>query len=157
MKFILKIGIIVLSTLVLLEASATSAVEEMMVKNGIKSSHVSILIKNIKSGETLVSINPDVARKPASVMKVFTAYAALLDLGTGFKWPTKIYYNGVYVKGDIDGDLVVKSFGDPTFSSRDIPRMAKRLSALGIHSISGDVVVDRSFFDVSNKINSGFD
>jgi len=83
-KFILKIGIIVLSTLVLLEASATSAVEEMMVKNGIKSSHVSILIKNIKSGETLVSINPDVARKPASVMKVFTAYAALLDLGTGF-------------------------------------------------------------------------
>jgi len=156
-KFIFKIGIIVLSTIIVLEASARSKVNELMLKDGIKSSHISILIKNIKTNETLVSINPDRSRKPASVMKIFTTYASLLDLGMDFRWPTKVSYDGVYVKGDIQGDLIVKSFGDPTFSSRDIPKMIKRLKALGIHSISGDLIVDRSFFDVSNKINSGFD
>jgi len=157
MKFIVNILVISILFLGVADASAKSTVEQMMAKNGVQASHVSILIKNLNSGETLVSINPSTSRKPASVMKLFTTYSALLELGPSFKWPTKIYYNGVYVKGAIEGDLIVKPYGDPTFSSKDIPKIAKRLHSLGIKSISGDVIVDRGFFDANGKINSGFD
>lgn len=157
MNFIIRVWVVSILLAIGLEASAKKTIENMIVQGGIEKSQVSVLIKNLNSGKTLVSINADKKRKPASVMKLFTTYGALLDLGDSFKWPTKIYYDGIYVDGDIEGDLIVKSYGDPTFASKDIPRIAKRLRSLGIKSISGDVIVDRSFFDVGSKINSGFD
>ena len=141
----------------LLHASMGETIREMVDKNGIKPSQVSIVVRSAKSGNILSSLNPDTVRKPASVMKVLTTYSALLELGTHFRWPTKFYYHGSYKKGTIDGDLIVKGYGDPTLSAKDIPGIVRRLKALGIKSISGDIVIDRSFFDVPDRVSSGFD
>ncbi len=153
----LRTVILLLCTWSFLSASMSETIEQMIAKNKIKPEQVSILIRSAKSGNTLVSHHADKIRKPASVMKVLTTYSALLELGAEFRWPTKFYYHGNYKKGIIDGDLIIKAYGDPTLSSKDIPRIVRRLQALGIKSITGDMVIDRSFFDVSDRISSGFD
>jgi len=157
MTYILRVMLILLVSSIYLHASMTTTVNSMIKKTAIKSDKLSILITDTKTGRELVSINADTIRKPASVMKVLTTYSALLELGSDFRWPTKFYYHGDYRKGVIDGDLVVKAFGDPTLSSRDVVKIVKRLKGMGIKSITGDVVIDRSFFATEDKITSGFD
>ncbi len=152
-----KIVFLLLAFATALSASMSQKITEMISKNGIKPEQVSIMIRSAKTGNILSSINADTVRKPASVMKVLTTYSALLELGSGFKWPTKFYYHGSYKKGVIHGDLIIKAYGDPTLSSKDIPKIVRRLKAVGVKSITGDIVIDRGFFDVGNRISSGFD
>ncbi len=132
-------------------------IAEMISKNGIKPAQVSVVIRNADTGNLLSSTHADTVRKPASVMKILTTYSALLELGADFRWPTKFYYHGRYHKGVIDGDLIIKAYGDPTLSHKDIPKIVKRLKAVGVKRISGDIVIDRTFFDVGERISSGFD
>lgn len=138
-------------------ASMSTTINDMINKNGIRSNQLSILIRDAKTGVELLSMNADTIRKPASVMKVLTTYSAMLELGSDFRWPTKFYYHGRYHKGVIDGDLIVKAFGDPTLSSRDIPKIVSRLKRIGIKRITGNIVIDRSFFHIKSMITSGFD
>lgn len=129
----------------------------MITVNKIDPSQVSILIKEVKSGNTVASQSPERSRTPASVMKILTTYSALLELGTNFRWPTKLYYSGRFSRGVIKGDLAVEAFGDPTLTTKDIYRIAKRLRRLGVRKITGDMILDRTFFATSDKVSSGFD
>jgi len=130
---------------------------QMLERNKIKPDQVSILIRSTATGKTVASHNTTRSFVPASVMKIYTTYSALLDLGTDFRWPTKLYYTGRFSGGTIQGDLVVEAFGDPTLSSRDLTRIAQRLRTLGIRKITGNMVLDRTFFANSGKVTSGFD
>jgi len=141
----------------LLYASMGETIGGMLTKIGIKPEQVSIVIRSAKTGNYLSTLNPDTVRKPASVMKILTTYSALLELGPDFRWPTKFYYHGSYRKGVIHGDLIIKAYGDPTLSSKDIPKIVRRLKSIGIQKITGDIVIDRSFFDVGDRVTSGFD
>ncbi len=134
-----------------------SSLEQMIERNKIKHDQVSILIRSTATGKTVASHNATRSRVPASVMKVFTTYSALLDLGTDFRWPTKLYYTGRFSGGTIRGDLVIEAFGDPTLSTRDLSRMARRLRTLGVRKITGNMILDRTFFANSGKVTSGFD
>ena len=147
----------VLFSIGMLHASMNQTIRDMLAKNAIEPGQVSIVIRNAKTGKMLSSLNPDSARKPASVMKVLTTYSALLELGTDFRWPTKFYYHGSYKKGVIHGDLIIKGYGDPTLSVKDIPRIVRRLKSIGVKGITGDIVIDRRFFDVGDHVTSGFD
>jgi len=145
----------------LVAVSAWSAVPQsisnMMAANKIDPSRVSIVIRELKSGKVIASQSPDQQRTPASVMKLLTTYSALLDMGTHFRWPTKFYYTGSFSRGVIHGDLAVEAFGDPTLSSRDLSQIAKRLRRLGIRHITGNLLLDRSFFGTKDRVSSGFD
>jgi D-alanyl-D-alanine carboxypeptidase/D-alanyl-D-alanine-endopeptidase (penicillin-binding protein 4) len=157
MRYILRPIFLIVLFSGLFYASMTETVTEMIAKNKIDRGRVSVLIKEITTDRDLVSINPNTSRKPASVMKLLTTYSALLEFGGGFRWPTKFYYNGRYRKGVIQGDLIIKGYGDPTLSSRDLPSIVKRLRAVGIKKITGDIIIDRTFFDTPERISSGFD
>jgi D-alanyl-D-alanine carboxypeptidase/D-alanyl-D-alanine-endopeptidase (penicillin-binding protein 4) len=138
-------------------AALPKPIADMLVRNKIDPSTVSIVIEDLKSGTVIASQSPTQSRVPASVMKILTTYSALTDLGTSFRWPTRFYYTGAFHKGTIRGDIVVEAFGDPTLSSTDLYRIAKRLRRLGVRRIRGDMVIDRSFFDNTDKVTSGFD
>ncbi|NKQ40887.1 MAG: D-alanyl-D-alanine carboxypeptidase/D-alanyl-D-alanine-endopeptidase [Sulfurovum sp.] len=153
----IKVALIWLTSAVLLHASMGEKIRAMITKHDIKSEQISVMIRSAKTGNILASINADQVRKPASVMKILTTYSALLELGFGFRWPTKFYYHGSYKKGVIQGDLIIKAYGDPTLSDKDIPKIVKRLRAVGVKSVTGNIVIDRSFFDVGERITSGFD
>ena len=152
-KYLLSIILITIT----INAYLPANISTMMKKLKIKSTNVSIKISETKTGRVLASYREYKSRYPASVMKVLTTYSALLELGKNFKWPTRLFYRGTFNKGVIDGDLIIKGYGDPTLSCNDPLKIAKRLKRLGIDKITGNIIIDRSFFAVGDKIYSGFD
>ncbi|HHD81004.1 MAG TPA: D-alanyl-D-alanine carboxypeptidase/D-alanyl-D-alanine-endopeptidase [Campylobacterales bacterium] len=86
-----------------------------------------------------------------------TIYSGLLGLGYDYKWETKFYHTGYIRNGILHGDLVVKASGDPTLATKDLDDIVGHLKSLGIRKILGNIVIDRTLFQVSNRNNSGFD
>ncbi|WP_456391959.1 D-alanyl-D-alanine carboxypeptidase/D-alanyl-D-alanine endopeptidase [Nitratifractor sp.] len=140
-------------------ASATLpvAIDNFIVRDKIDPSRLSLLITETKSGRVVADYRADESRPPASVIKLATTYAALRTFGPQWRWPTDFLYTGRLRHGTLKGDLIVKAYGDPTFSSRDIPSIVARLKRIGIRRITGDLVIDRSFFATDGRISSGFD
>ncbi len=134
------------------------ALENLIDSSKIPRKDISLYIK--EAGEPslpLVSLNATQSRKPASVIKVLTTYAALLKLGPSYRWPTQFYIRGKLRQGTLYGDLIVKGFGDPTLRYEDLQEIVSRIKAKGIRRIEGDIVIDRRFFKVGNRNSAHFD
>ena len=84
--------------------------------------------------------------QPASLMKLITTAAALDLLGPDYRWTTRVYTNGTQHGDVLQGDLIIRGSGDPRFSQQDLWQLLRRLRALGISQITGDVILDRSLF-----------
>ena len=135
-----------------------AGINQIISKSGIPKKDISIYIKEAgKSKRVVASLNADKARTPASVIKVLSTYAAVLKLGFDYRWPTKFYRTGKIKNGVLYGDLLVKGFGDQTLSDKDLPGIVAKIKAKGIRKITGNIVIDRSYFKVGTKDNSGFD
>jgi D-alanyl-D-alanine carboxypeptidase/D-alanyl-D-alanine-endopeptidase (penicillin-binding protein 4) len=134
------------------------AINEEIRKSRIPQKDISIYIKETgKNGRVIASLNADTARTPASVIKVLSTYASVLKLGFDYRWPTKFYTTGKLKNGILHGDLLVKGFGDPTLNAEDLEEIVADISAKGIRQIRGNIVIDRSYFQVGDQDNSGFD
>jgi len=134
------------------------AIVEYIRQSGIAKKDISIYIKEAgRGGKVVASLNAEKTRIPASVIKVLTTYAAVLKLGFDYRWPTKFYTRGTVKNGVLHGDLLIKGFGDPTLNDKDLVKIVSYIRAEGIGRITGDIVIDRSYFKVGNKDNSGFD
>jgi len=143
--------------LVPLSAMLPTAISQLLSKDRIDPSQVSIYITPTKGSNVLAEHRIDEQRKPASVIKLATTYSALLEFGPRWRWPTQFFYTGTFHDGTITGDLAVKAYGDPTLSCKDLPGIVKRLKRIGVREVQGNLLIDRSFFAVDNRISSGFD
>lgn len=133
-------------------------INEEIRKSGIAKKDISIYIKEAgRNGKVVASLNADKTHVPASVVKALTTYAAALKLGFDYRWPTKFYTTGTLKNGVLHGDLLIKGFGDPTLNAKDLEKIVSQIRQEGIRKIRGDIVIDRSYFEVSNKDSSGFD
>ena len=104
--------------------------------------------------EVIDALNADRFFVPASVLKVVTASAALEQLGTGYRWRTRLRSPAAVTGTVLDGDLVIEPGGDPTWGRDRFPggateplaALAEQIRARGITRIGGDLVVDASRF-----------
>ncbi|APW44400.1 D-alanyl-D-alanine carboxypeptidase/D-alanyl-D-alanine endopeptidase [Rhodoferax saidenbachensis] len=94
---------------------------------------------------------------PASVMKLVTTYAALDLLGPAYTWTTPVYVEGAVRDGTLYGNLYIKGQGDPKLVLERLWLLLRRVQGLGIKTIAGDIVLDRSAFDVPDTDPSSFD
>jgi len=155
---LLKKYITILTTIITLSyAQLPQAIEDIIFKAKASKDNLSILITNRDTKEIVASLNPYKPFTPASVAKVATCYAALLEFGKNFRWPTQIFYNGNIKRGILYGDIIIKAYGDPSITSYNLSLFAKKLASYGIKEIKGDLIIDRTFFVNSKKISSGFD
>jgi D-alanyl-D-alanine carboxypeptidase/D-alanyl-D-alanine-endopeptidase (penicillin-binding protein 4) len=108
-----------------------------------------VLIKSLKSDETLYSLNAKRLMMPASNMKIVTLAAAADRLGWDYTYETKIYAAGRIDAGVLQGDLLVVGSGDPSIgeSSDTLGAWAEQLAARGIRTIAGRVIGDDNAFD----------
>jgi D-alanyl-D-alanine carboxypeptidase/D-alanyl-D-alanine-endopeptidase (penicillin-binding protein 4) len=83
---------------------------------------------------------------PASTMKLVTTFAGLELLRPDYRWKTEAYADGTIDAGVLHGDLVLKGYGDPKITVEQFQDLIARLRATGLTTISGDLVVDRSYF-----------
>jgi len=117
----------------------------------------SIYIKGLDSGEEIASWNLYKPMKPASVIKLLTTYAGVLGLGFDYRWETKFYHSGYIENGTLHGNLIVQASGDPTLKTKDIPEIVDNIEMFGIRKILGDIVIDRTLFQVPWQNSSRFD
>lgn len=135
-----------------------AGIETAIKRSGLPKKDVSIYIKEAGSSNHVVAaLNADTTRTPASVIKVLSTYAAVLKLGFDYRWPTQFYVTGSLKNGVLHGDLVIKGFGDPTLNADDLDDIVSHIKAKGIRRVTGNIIIDRSFFKVGTKNSSHFD
>ncbi|MES1986566.1 MAG: D-alanyl-D-alanine carboxypeptidase/D-alanyl-D-alanine-endopeptidase, partial [Pseudomonadota bacterium] len=120
---------------------------------GIPAKNVAVYVQAVESNNATLSLNPDKSMNPASVMKLVTTNAALDLLTPAYRWKTEVYREGEMVNGVLQGNLMIKGYGDPSFKAQDFWRMLMSLQQAGIKEIKGDLIIDKSYFakDVANK------
>ena len=123
----------------------------------LPSKSLSVYAVNIDTNEVVLSWNSLTPKNPASVMKVLTTAVALDRLGPTYQWHTDFYLSGTLKNETLDGDLIIKGFGDPYLTSEKIWGMLKDLRKKGIRNITGDLLLDDSYFSNPNYIPGAFD
>jgi D-alanyl-D-alanine carboxypeptidase/D-alanyl-D-alanine-endopeptidase (penicillin-binding protein 4) len=102
--------------------------------------------------------NAAAALNPASVMKLVTAYAALDLLGPAAVWMTEVRADVLPdASGRLHGNLYLKGGGDPKLTQDAFQALLRQLRALGVTRIEGDLVLDRSFFQLAEQDPGAFD
>ncbi len=109
----------------------------------------------------LLSYQASTAMNPASVMKLVTTYAGLELLGPSFTWNTPVYVDGTITNGAaggvLQGDLIIQGKGDPKLTLERLWLLLRRVQGLGIKTITGDIVLDRSAFALDPHNPADFD
>ncbi len=124
------------------------AVAKVTRRLGVPESALGIIVREIGSGAPLISLNPDAPRNPASTIKIITTLTALEELGPTYSWPTEVFTTAPVRDGVLDGDLIIKGYGDPYLMTEEFWKMVQALRRQGLQTINGDLVVDDSYFDV---------
>lgn len=138
-------------------AELPEPVARALEKTSVPPENVAVYVQQVDAAEPAVNHMADQAFSPASVMKVVTTYAALDMLGPAYRWRTGIYYDGVLENGVLDGDLVIKGYGDPYFRAEDLWQLLNYLRQRGIRDIRGDLVLDGTLFQAQNGGPGDFD
>ena len=121
----------------------------------------------VKTGGDKIIFERDAGKAfmPASNMKLYTSAAALDAFGPEFKIKTSVYAARPVKAGRVNGDLILYGRGDPNLSPRfdgdnpdkysdhkpadkiaAIERLADRIKAAGVKTITGNLIGDDSFF-----------
>lgn len=106
-----------------------------------------VYVERWDSGQALVRLNENAVFNPASVVKLATTLAALDRLGPNHRFRTEFHANGQInpQTGELVGDLVLVSGGDPSFSIRDAQQAGDAIRRLGIRRVTGDLIVAGGF------------
>jgi D-alanyl-D-alanine carboxypeptidase/D-alanyl-D-alanine-endopeptidase (penicillin-binding protein 4) len=105
----------------------------------------------------LLTLRANAAVNPASVMKLVTTYAALELLGPAYTWATPVFIDGTIEAGVLKGNLVIQGRGDPKLVVERLWLLLRRVQGLGIQTITGDILLDRSAFAPSAQHPADFD
>ena len=133
-------------------------IDKFVSSKTFNSSNLSIAIYDIDADTVVASHRPLKVLSPASSLKVITTLTALKHLGPDFRFKTIIGYKGTLGSdGTLDGDLIIKGGGDPTFGSdkidgtknlKDITDyIVNQVIEAGINCVNGDILIDESIYD----------
>ncbi|HEX2495016.1 MAG TPA: D-alanyl-D-alanine carboxypeptidase/D-alanyl-D-alanine-endopeptidase [Steroidobacter sp.] len=134
-----------------------AGVERALARRAVPNEHVSIYVRDASTNEVVLDLDSSVARSPASIMKVLTTFAALDTLGPGYTWKTRALIDGELVNGVLNGDLILVGGGDPYMTSERWWDFVQRLRERGLVKITGDVVIDNTYFSPAVESRAAFD
>ncbi|MBB3107916.1 D-alanyl-D-alanine carboxypeptidase/D-alanyl-D-alanine-endopeptidase (penicillin-binding protein 4) [Psychrobacter luti] len=105
----------------------------------------------------LLSHQADIARTPASTMKLVPSFIALDTLGADFVWHTRVYHTGIIIGDKLYGDLIIQGSGDPKMTHERLQQLLYKVQTAGIRHINGDIIVDSGVFKNVSKDPAAFD
>ncbi|MDD5247373.1 MAG: D-alanyl-D-alanine carboxypeptidase/D-alanyl-D-alanine-endopeptidase [Rhodocyclaceae bacterium] len=123
----------------------------------IPSSAVAVYVEEVGSATPRLSVNAEQPMNPASVMKLVTTFAALEMLGPAYTWKTEARIDAPVANGTLAGNLYLKGGGDPKLTFEQFWLLLRQLRAQGIRDIDGDLVLDRSIFQLPAVDAAAFD
>ncbi|MEW9671490.1 D-alanyl-D-alanine carboxypeptidase/D-alanyl-D-alanine-endopeptidase [Ammoniphilus sp. 3BR4] len=113
----------------------------------VKGVTTGIMVKSLDRQQVLFAKNADKLLIPAGNVSLLTSSIALRKLGKDFQFKTELYATGPMKSGVLEGDLVIKGYGDPTLRTEDVDKMVGDVKAKGIKKITGNILVDDTYFD----------
>lgn len=116
---------------------------------------VSVAIQSLDDGTLVFAHNADELLNPASNVKLFTSAAALFRLGPDYRYDTDFLSEGETSSGRAR-TLYVRGKGDPSIVTERLFGIVGELAHAGLREISGDIVIDDSYFDVE-RLAPGYD
>src|ERR1700677_480189 len=139
-----------------------NAVAHILADPAVSQAHWGISVVAL-SGDSIYKLNDSQYFNPASNAKLFTTAAAYSLLPSGLTFTTLVSSGApVSNTGEVRGDITIFGVGDPNMSARTMPfgikteRTGSPLAALedmadqivrhGVHSVSGDIVGDDTWF-----------
>jgi D-alanyl-D-alanine carboxypeptidase/D-alanyl-D-alanine-endopeptidase (penicillin-binding protein 4) len=124
---------------------------------GIPASATAVYVRKIGEAKPRLAVNSQAGMNPASVMKLVTTFAGLELLGPAYVWKTHLYVNGILNGDTLQGDLIIKGYGDPKLNLENFWLLVRRLRQTGLRDITGDLVLDGSHFQLPNTDPAAFD
>jgi serine-type D-Ala-D-Ala carboxypeptidase/endopeptidase (penicillin-binding protein 4) len=142
--------------------SLPQAVAHILADPAVNQAHWGVSVIAL-SGRPIYALNDSQYFNPASNAKLFTTAAAYALLPSGLTYTTLVSSNAaVSNAGEVEGNITIFGVGDPNMSARAMPfgvkteRTGSPLAALedmadqivrhGVHSVSGDIVGDDTWF-----------
>lgn len=132
-------------------------VKSVLERRQLPAESLSIAISDVTTGEPVLEWRSSIAQNPASTMKLVTTLAALDVLGPAYQWKTELFLAGELKNGHLDGDLVIKGYGDPFLVTERVWQLLRNIRRRGLSSIGGDLLLDDSWFDVEKQDPGAFD
>lgn len=161
MLFCMKIffvGLVVCSQIAFAQTTSQkldTAVKNLLKTNAASAANLSLYVCDT-DGKLVYEYQGEKGLSTASTQKIFTGAAALETLGKNYQYTTSASYTGNLENGQVQGDLFIKSNGDPTLGSwrydgykpEDFNKqLLEAIKKAGITSIKGNIVIDDSYFD----------
>lgn len=153
------LAVLTLSTQIIFAQNITQKLDEatknLMNSSGAISSNLSFYVSD-ENGNFIYEYQGNKGLSTASTQKIFTAGAALEILGKNYTYKTTSSYSGNISGGNLNGNLFISSTGDPTLGSWRYEaykpenfkqKLIDAIKKSGIKKISGDLVIDDSYFD----------
>lgn len=136
-------------------ATLDAALEQAARRPPAGGNGLSVQIAEIDTGHVVFARNPDQPETIASITKLFSTATALHFLGPSYKFRTTFWRRGEIKDGELVGSLLVVGGGDPNISGRFynddfnavFDRWAEGLQKLGVLRVTGDLLLNASFFD----------
>lgn len=114
---------------------------------------ISLYVIDTKTGKVIFDKNSQIGLAPASCMKVVTSAAAFELLGKDYRYHTGFGYDGIIEGNTLNGNLIIKTSGDPSLGSwrwktttmdSVLQKILVLLKSKSIKAITGDIILDDS-------------
>ncbi len=145
-SLLLPLALPVTSHAATINTALSPNVQKALKASKLQNDALSLVMVPLNGPGTPTLYNADVSVNPASTMKLVTTYAALEMLGPNHQWKTEFYTDGTLNGGILNGNLYLKGGGDPKLNMEKLWLLMRDLRANGVQQVTGDLVLDRSFF-----------
>lgn len=107
-----------------------------------------VVVRSLRTGNDLVSINADLRFMPASNMKLVTSGAYLSLVGMQAPFTTRVVTaSRLDDNGVLRGDLALVGGGDPLLDTAALKGLAEAVKRAGVNAVSGRIIGDASVFE----------
>ena len=137
-----------------LPLSATNPVDNFVQNPLLTNANISLLVKDLKTNETLYHYRPGSLVTPASTMKLVTTATILELFGPDFHFETRLGIEGTITADSVlNGNIYIIGGGDPTLGSEKLgekdflPKWVNAIKQAGINRINGRIIADETIFE----------
>lgn len=133
------------------------AVQSIMNLRELPYDSLSIYVEDVETGDVVLRWLEGEPRNPASTIKLLTTLVSLDILGPAYRWKTEVFAHGEMDGERLDGDLLIKGYGDPFLVTERVWQLLRSIRLAGIREISGDLLIDDGYFEVRDYDPAAFD
>lgn len=143
-KYLFSLVIFGLSAVAMAQDSLRFRLDSLLEDPLFETSQVGLMVYDLTADSTLYTYNHRQMLRPASCMKLVTSITALDALGPNYEYQTALYYTGSIQGRTLVGNIYCVGGFDPMISQADVVTLASSIRQLGVDSIRGLIVADRS-------------